>query len=286
MGFDKRRRSRQEVCLYFLTGELPIAARLHLDLLSLFHTIMSNPQTKIFTIVRYILMMSDDKSTTWSQHLRLLCRQYQLPDPLKLIQSSSLMSKSEWKTLTTTRVTVFHEKELREKAVRNNNLQYLNVQLQGLSGRPHASLQYISETRDAMKFRAHMKLLTGDFLSYELLANQRGSDPRCRLCPSPLESTQHILTECLATSELRERLLPDLLNLLHDIQPSNGLLEISRSNRILTQFILDPTSPNLSNDYRIPVQHPSLNDLFRVSRDWCFAITSSRAKQLKNLNAR
>ena len=134
-------------------------------------------------------------------------------------------------------MTVFHEKELREKAARNNNLQYLNVQLQGLSGRPHASLQYISETRDAMKFRAHMKLLTGDFLSYELLANQRGSDPRCRLCPSPLESTQHILTECLATSELRERLLADLLNLLHDIQPSNGLLEISRSNKILTQFI-------------------------------------------------
>ena len=184
------------------------------------------------------------------------------------------------------RVTVFHEKELRGKAARNTNLQYLNVQLQGLSGRPHASLLHIAETREALKFRAHMKLLTGDFLSYELLANQRGSDPSCRLCPSPLESTKHILTECLATSELRERLLPDLLNLLHDIQPSNRLLEISRSNTVLTQFILDPTSHNLSNDYRIPVQHPGLKELFRLSCDWCFAIRSSRAKKLKNLKVK
>ena len=64
-----------------IIGELPIEAILHLDLLSLFFNILSNPQTKVFDIVKYILMMSDSKSTTWSVHL------YNLPDPLMLMQN-------------------------------------------------------------------------------------------------------------------------------------------------------------------------------------------------------
>ena len=46
--------------------QIGIEASLHLDLLSLFFNILSKPQTKVFEIVKYILMMSDSKSTTWS----------------------------------------------------------------------------------------------------------------------------------------------------------------------------------------------------------------------------
>ena len=228
-------------------------------------------------------MMADEKSTTWSLHLKLLCRQYQLPDPLQLAQCNP-MSRLEWKTLTTTMVTSYHERELREKAAINRNLQYFNVQLFGLSGRPHPALFNISETREALKFRAHIKLLTGDFTSYELLATQRGTDPCCRLCPGQIESTQHILTECRATADIRERLLPELHNLLCEIQPTNGLLDHCTPKHTLTQFILDPTSFNLSYRYRVPIQHPRLCELFRLVRDWCYAVTCSRSKQLKNKN--
>ena len=47
--------------LYFPSGELLIEGKLHMDLLSLFYTIMTNPQTIAFGMVKYILMMSDSK---------------------------------------------------------------------------------------------------------------------------------------------------------------------------------------------------------------------------------
>ena len=76
--------------LYFLLGELPIEAVQHMDILTLFWSIWSNPQTKVHEILKYLLMTADSKSLTWSVHLRLLFLQYKLPDPLKLLNSQVL----------------------------------------------------------------------------------------------------------------------------------------------------------------------------------------------------
>ena len=122
-------------------------------------------------------MMSDDKSTTWCNHVRLVCRQYDLPDPLQQLLQGTPIPRGEWKTLIVTKITAYHEKHHRQKAATNSSLQYLNVQLQGLSGRPHPVLLGISETREAVKVRAHVQLLSGDYPSYELLGKQRQSDP-------------------------------------------------------------------------------------------------------------
>ena len=84
-GFLKLSNSSPTPALYFLLGELPIEARLHLDTMSLFYNIWANPQTTIHEVVKYLLQMADGKSTTWSAHLRLLTIQYNLPDPLALL---------------------------------------------------------------------------------------------------------------------------------------------------------------------------------------------------------
>ena len=141
-------------------------------------------------------------------------------------------------------------------------------------------MHHISETREAYKLRAHLQLISGDFPSYELIGKQRSSDPGCCLCPSPLESTQHILSECLATADVRRRLLPELQNLISEVHPTNGLLDPHVPRSTLTRFILDPTSFNLSNKFRIPFQHRRLHEVFHLCHDWCYAITSSRKKQL------
>ena len=85
------------------------------------------------------MKMAEDKSTTWSFHIHLICKIYGLPDPLALLQQPT-MSKSAWKTLVTNRVTVYHEAQLRSKAMRNLNLEYFKVQLLGLTGRPPAAI--------------------------------------------------------------------------------------------------------------------------------------------------
>ena len=43
-----------------------------MDVLTLFWNIWTNPQTKIDEIAKYLLMMSDSSSLTWSAHVRIL----------------------------------------------------------------------------------------------------------------------------------------------------------------------------------------------------------------------
>ena len=114
------------VPLYFLLGELPLEAALHMDVLSLFWNIWANPQTTIFEVVKYILKMSDSTSLTWAAHLRTLFIMYNLPDPLMLMESS-LWPKQKFRNHTITAVTAYHERKLRNKAVNSHKTQFLNV---------------------------------------------------------------------------------------------------------------------------------------------------------------
>ena len=281
-GFLKQSFNSPVASLYFLCGELPIEAKLHIDLLTLFHNTWSNPQTKLYDIVLYIMKMASEKSTTWSNHLRIICRMYDLPDPLSLMQQPA-MNKSAWKILVKTRVTVYHENELRSLALANSKLEYFNVQTLGLEGRSHPVLE-ISETRSAPKLKAHLKFLTGDINSYLNVSNERGGSPHCRLCLAPCEDTVHIVIQCTSTAHIRERLFPELLNLVASIQPTSKLLDRNLTpNKVLTQFILDPASLNLPNSHRISFQHPRLPELYSLSRDWCHAVFTHRARLLKDL---
>ena len=69
--------------LYFLTGELPIAARLHRDVFSLFYNIWINTQTKIYKLIEYLLQNCPANSHTWARHIRNLAKIYGIQDPLE-----------------------------------------------------------------------------------------------------------------------------------------------------------------------------------------------------------
>ena len=193
------------------------------------------------------------------------------------------MSRSEWRTLVKTRITVYHETELRRSTMNTSKLEYFNVQVLGLNGKAHPSLD-IHETRASPKLKSHLKFLTGDILSYLNISNERGGSPHCRLCPAPCEHTQHILCECTATADIRERLYPELVNLVASIQPQSSLLGKNiTSKKLLTQFTLDPASLKLPDTHRISFQHPRLHELYSFSRDWCHAVYNRRANLLKQL---
>ena len=81
--------------------------------------------TKIFEIVKYIMKMAGEKSTTWSYHVRLIAKNYRLPDPL-LRMEQAVRSKETWKTLVTNKLLVYHETKMKEKASANYKLEYFN----------------------------------------------------------------------------------------------------------------------------------------------------------------
>ena len=68
--------------IHFLLGELPMEGKLHRDMFSLFYSIWSNPESKIFEIVKYLLETSTENSRTWSINLRHISKMYGLEDPL------------------------------------------------------------------------------------------------------------------------------------------------------------------------------------------------------------
>ena len=295
-GFLKLSPSSPIPALYFLLGELPIEAALHLDVLGLFHNIWANPTTTVYEVLRYILKMSDRQSVTWAAHVRTLCAMYGLPDPLALLEKEDAWPKSVWKNWCQTKVRAFHEKFWRTKALSNSKMSYLNIQLSGLTGRHHPALNGILTTRDVERLRPHIKMLAGDYLTYSrIVLDRKGEgDPSCRICsnsespqtaPALTDTIEHILTECKGTAEVRERLFPELLNILLSVEPNHTFLSLPPKlhslDITLTQFILDCASFNLPETIRISHSNSRHTDIFRFSRDFCYAIHKKRMSILK-----
>ena len=72
-----------------------------------------------------------------------------------------------------------------------------------------------------------------------------------------------------------------MTQLCHSAKHEINLDEILKNPRTLTQFILDPSSFNLSS--RVNISDPILTPLFKLSRDLCNFIHTERMKKLQDL---
>ena len=91
---------------------------------------------------------------------------------------------------------------------------------------------------------------------------------------------------CKALSELRNRIFPELINTVSQVQPMSGILSYNIPAPIMTQFILDCASFNLPDTIRIPVQNPRISEIYRVARDFCFAVSNERSRLLGQIRFR
>ena len=234
--------------------------------------------------MKYLLSNSDERSRTWASHLKNICCQYGLEDPEILLRRDP-PTKSQFSNNVLTRIRSFHENELRMHEDPGQKLQYLNVSLLGLSGRRHPSLSGIFTVTDVRKSRHHIKMLTGDLFTYEKKSEQLGGSPFCRLCSEDKnESVSHILTSCSVYTELRTRILKEFEQLCEKSKSGVNFSEIMQDNTTLCQFVLDPTSMNLSR--RIHMTDELLGAFFRTSRDFCACISEKRTKMLSEIQNR
>ena len=260
-------------------------AYIHLDIFSLFYSIWYNRETKAHQIVKYLLENSPDNSRTWSIHVRHLARQYGLPDPLDLLNSDP-MSKSAFKEMVKTKITAYHEKELRERAINNSKMTYFNVSSTGLTGRHHPAIAGAVTTHQVKKLRPAIKFLIGDYLTYQLRSQQTGGGGHCRLCPGQIdEDISHIVSSCTATSEIRERITQEIFFKCQSAMTMLDIDKIRRDPQLLTQLILDCTSLNLENGCRIHINDPIVPEIFKLTRDLCHAVHSQRLKLLKKMES-
>ena len=264
--------------IHFLCGELPIEGWLHRNTYSLFYSLWSNPDTRIHDIVKYLLQSVCDNSRTWSQHLKNLSHMYGIDDPSQCL-SRDPPSRSQFKEYIETKITSFHENELRTSAKNSSSLKYFNVSLLGLRGRPHPILCNVTHSVEVMKMRVHVKFLIGNYFTYQMKSQQSGGSPQCRLCLSGNEEDYiHLLVQCYSLKTIRDTFLSDLSLLCKKTRNNIELNEFIFCDKTMTQFIIDPSSFNLIN--RIHMDDPCLPEAFKLCRNYCFLIDKNRRKIL------
>ena len=261
-------------------------ARIHRDVFSLFYNIWCNPQAKIYAIVKYLLENCSDNSHTWARHLANLAHMYDIEDPIVTLGRNP-PTKSEYSRYILTKITVYHEKQLRRKGDKNSKMNYLNIAIKGLNGRPHPALLNVKTTHDVQKMRPHIKMLSGDYYTYKMKADYQGGSPHCRLCQesSPNneneEDIKHILTDCSAYSEVRERIFKEIEEICEKSSGGIKFNNMVKDKNQLTQFILDCSSINLPT--RFSNDDILCSKMFELSRDLCFSINKTRLEILKTM---
>ena len=193
-------------------------------------------------------------------------------------------SKTTYKAFILTKITQFWEYKLRTDAKNNSKMQYLNVNLIGLNGRCHPAVSDINTTQQVSRMRPHLKMLCGDYFTYELKAKYQGGSPNCRLCPpdiQAIENIEHILTTCQIYSDVRARVISSMKLILQDIDYISEPEQLFSDKKNLTQFILDCTSANLK--IRVNYNDEKASRIFELSRGLCYSINKTRISMLKDV---
>ena len=266
--------------IHFLTGEMPLEGKIHRDCFSLFYGIWCNPDLKLNTIVKYLTKNSAENSRTWSVHLRHLCRRYQMEDPFVSLCKDP-PSRTVYKEMVATRITVYYEQKLRQAAATNSQMEYLNVSTTGLRGRHHPALSNMITTREVKLSRPHLKFLSGNYLTYQTKSDQSGGSPHCRICKSDSETVSHVVSVCDGMAVERGEMLEQLEQLCTMTKTKIEFKDIISNEKDLTQFILDPASLNLST--RVSLSDPLISTFYKFAREFCFLIDKTRIDLLNKL---
>ena len=170
-----------------------------------------------------------------------------MEDPLSCL-SRHHPPKSSYKEYVTTKIVSFHERELRHSANNILSMKYFNVSLLSLRGKPQPSISDVYTSNEIQNMRPHIKLLSGDYLTYKKKSRQSGGDPRSRYCifdSGESESVSHIVKTCDSLQSCRYKMISELTQFcnLHNI----FFDEYLEDSELFTQFLLDASSMNLPN---------------------------------------
>ena len=132
--------------------------------------------------------------------------------------------------------------------------------------------------------RPHIKMLSGNYLTFEIKSLQSGGSAECRLClqlgeTPQTESLEHLISLCVTFDDVRTRIKAKMASICHESGISIDIDHYSSSE--FCQFALDPSSLNLAK--RVSITHPVLPLLFQQSRDLCYSIDKTRSHILSSL---
>ena len=273
--------------IYFLAGTLPATALLHLRYLGLFGMITRLPTDPLNIHARNVLSCHKPSSKPWFWTIREICVLYQLPHPLQLLNSPML--KTSFKKLTKSKVTDYWEIRLRGEARVLPSLRFFHPEFMSLAS-PHPLWTSTgSSPYEVAKAIQQARFLSGRYRTESLCKhwsnNATGQclSDSCKTEPKE-ETIEHILLFCPAYSSTRRKLYNFWVNRSSGPTLQLVLEALSSPTNLFMQFLLDcSTMPNVIAATQL--HGPDLlNNLFHLTRTWCFALHRERMKMLGRWN--
>ena len=189
-----------------------------------------------------------------------------------------------------TKITAFHEQELRQRANQNSKMKFLNVSTSGLRGKHHPVLSNVVTTSEVRSLRPVIKCLTGDYYCFSVKAAQTpGVSGHCRICPLQGETDMvtedivHVISSCVGTREVREEMLENVAQAVTTTKYPIDFQLICSDPSTLTQFLLDNTSMNLQSTCRVNINDSASQEIFTQARRMIAAIHAERVRKLKEI---
>ena len=279
-----------ECVVMFLAGSLPATGILDLKILGHLGMIARLGSDHILHQHGRHTLLNDDKNNinrSWFANIRSLCQQYNLPDPVLVLQSPP--THSYWKSLTKSKVLDWWQTNLRGVAQHLDSLEFFKPSFMSLST-PHPIWTTAGSPFEVSKAVITARMLSGRYRTDKLMSNWSNSNPAglCRLpgCEGQLGTLHHILLECPALSEARTRAISHWNAFLVPrpwLFPIVAHHTLGGGKHLNLQFMLDPSvlsmviSSSRTNQDIIP-------SCFYLVRTWNFTVHLEREKMRKLWN--
>ena len=276
----------------FISGSLPATAILHMKQFVLFSMICRLPEDPLNKHARQVLLTSSTSQNSWFVQVRNLFLQYQLPHPLLLLETPP--PKVAFKNLCKSKIVDFWETKLRNEAsFLPSFLPCFQPHFSSLST-PHRLLTTAGhKAYEIAKARIQLLFLSSQYRCGRLTRHWSSTNPE-GYCTFPscferelVESNEHILLYCPAYITSRQKMVSLAMKLAN---PDSRFLAtsflFSPSSKTIMQFLLDCSAlPEVISSAQ---QHGEeiYNDLFYLTRNWCFSIHRERSKRLGLWNFR
>ena len=284
-NLQKLFRNTPDCVVYFLGGCLPARAVLHIKQLSLFGMVTRLLDDALNIHARKILAEAKRSSKSWFTQIRDTCLQYNLPHPIVLLNNPP--SKEQFKKMVKSNVISYWESKLRSEAEMLPSLVNFNSNFMSLT-QPHPIWTSAkSNPHEVAKAVQQARFLSGRYRTESLVKHwSPGNSGMCQAegCHQGNETVEHILLKCTAYTKSRRKLISMWLN-TENVEAHRLVLEaFSSKTEHLLQFIIDCSTLPTVITSRQEHGEELINELFRLTRTWCFVIHHERMKMLGRWN--
>ena len=233
-----------------------------------------------------MLSTARSSSHSWFLQIRDLCLQYGLPHPLNILDNPP--TKNELRKLFKVRVQDYWQNRLREHCSGLTSLRFFHPDFMSLSSTHPLWLTAGQNPYEANKAVIQARMLSGRYRSEALCSFWSSNHHGWCLLPSCSthnlhEDITHILISCKSLVATRQRLINLFINYSlvrpHILGIVNSFVS-STDDIFKTQFILDCSV--LPQVIALRQQHGKhvLEDLFYLTRTWCYVHHRERLRML------